>query len=681
MLRQVLASEQSARAHQAGMRSVNALVKATDLSRQDNAKASTLYLAVLRAERAGSQSRLDRSVVDLLNRASKDDSHPDTRDLAALLLSDIDPLSVLSLEPPFPRSAMMIEARARSRLRREQPVKAAREFDELAQVAGPLGQLPVRNHLRLLWVQTLQESGRLHAARVEGEHAVEELKKEISVAKGELKLRDLLSRAPQGNNTTDATDAERATEREALLADLAEVQRLLAYYSVDLGRVANQQGRYTDAWLIFQEASKLDVGDDALVRGVVAHINMVMAPTAEQGVRCLESVWSVADPSRVGSDTQWDTRAIQASFFLAARWEDHEGGWDRACVSAEVPAEGVRESLAVARSRGLVMAREILSRAGGQEVRRDVENRIRVALLAGDELMAQELIDSWRGDARNSWAGRVLRAVCHLQSGQEQDQPALRLMREVMAERRFDLDLRALYAHTALLAGEVTEAAQECLEILEMAPEHVVARVVRAECSFEMALRSSAKSASGDPSGTEAAAAMENVHQLIGAVRDYRAALVLDARTKRFFEDGHVCDGEPLGSDVLTPRQVVQACRRGLHAGIIAQEGVDRLGLKRDTAMEKDARSLAVVMRHYTRDGCRRCERERGGRLGRLRSLWRPGHELVRHGLDRDEVARLTSLLTGYRRAKWVRRGLTAAVMAVGARPRARCPSGLGTCL
>ena len=675
MLRAILAeskeSNQTVRAKAAGVRAIEAFIKAIELTHDDSSRASILARTWTRVvEQEPDLTRPSESFMDLLARAIEDNSRRETRDLAALLLSPIEPGWVLAQEPPAPRSARMIEARARARMQQDQPALAAQEFDELGLMTGPIGKLPVRSLLRLQWVQALVEAGRLRTAEHESERAVGELQQALAESHGQLEQFDSPLGRQQRRNTVrrDPSAAARHEERrQGLLDDIALLRQLLAYYTVQVGRVAGRAGMFDQAWKSFRDACDIDVGDDALLRGAVSSFQMVMATTAARGVAHLKDIWRLAEQNGATRDGFPETGAIEAGFWLASRWEGHEGGWDEACRSSGEGSQRVRGYLAGARSRGLVLAREVLSRTGGDGGWDHIEQRLRLALLAGDELLAQDLNERWEGDARNSWAGRVLRAVCYLQAGQEQDKAALDLMREVMAERRFDLDLRVLYAHTALLAGEVNEAAQECLEILEMAPEHVLARVVRAECSFEMALSShGAKTSRGDPEGSEAAA-MENVHQLIGAVRDYRYAILLDARTKRFFQDETLREGEPLGSDILTPKQVVQVCRRGLHAAIIAQEGVDRLGLERDAAMEAHARGLVVVMRSHTRaQTCAVCDREMptsGRSPGPVAREW---HEWRRHRRDRDEVARLTGLLTNYRHAKWSRLGQSALVVALG---------------
>jgi hypothetical protein len=96
-------------------------------------------------------------------------------------------------------------------------------------------------------------------------------------------------------------------------------------------------------------------------------------------------------------------------------------------------------------------------------------------------------------------------------------------------------------------------------------------------------------------------------------------------------------------------------CRRGLHAAILAQEGLDRLGLRGDAQLVDDAQDLVQHLRSLTRPCCRRW----GPRWSRLL------HQL-RHTVDRDEASRLALLMIAYRWANWRKRVQNLAFLALG---------------
>ncbi len=88
-----------------------------------------------------------------------------------------------------------------------------------------------------------------------------------------------------------------------------------------------------------------------------------------------------------------------------------------------------------------------------------------------------------------------------------------------------------------------------------------------------------------------------------------------------------------------------EVCRRGLHAAILAQEALDRLGLRGDRQLVTDAQDLVQHLRSVTRPCCRTW----GSRPSRLL------HQ-VRHLVDRDEATRLALLMISHRWSAWRRR-------------------------
>jgi hypothetical protein len=160
-------------------------------------------------------------------------------------------------------------------------------------------------------------------------------------------------------------------------------------------------------------------------------------------------------------------------------------------------------------------------------------------------------------------------------------------------------------------------------------PDHLMARVVQAESAFEAALAR----ADTDPDGHRSA---EGAHQLIRACADYRRAADLHVSTRQYLTTGRTTGG--VGSEPLSPRLFEEVCRRGLHAAIVAQEALDRLGLRGDTALQADAAALLQHLRGVTHACCR------GPLRGRLAAAW---HRRS-HRKDRDEAARLAELLVSH---------------------------------
>jgi hypothetical protein len=111
-----------------------------------------------------------------------------------------------------------------------------------------------------------------------------------------------------------------------------------------------------------------------------------------------------------------------------------------------------------------------------------------------------------------------------------------------------------------------------------------------------------------------------------------------------------------VGSEPLAPRLFSEVCRRGLHAAILAQEALDRLGLRGDAQLVTDAQDLIQHLRSTTRPCCRTW----GSRWTRLL------HQ-VRHLPDRDEASRLALLMIAYRWSSWRKRLQNAAFLGLGA--------------
>ncbi len=559
---------------------------------------------------------------------------PECRGLAALMLARDEPQWTLQVRPLDPKDVDLVQARFHAHWARQEFQLAMIEGERFASLGGSsLLKMPVENVIRFQWARTLTEVGRLHEAEEACAVALEPLRVLDRDLSAQLKARESSSAPDQGTPA--------ASELAQLQDHWRLVRQLRCLYAIERGRTAYLRGRFDEAWPQFLAVAKLDHEVlDIHTRISLAHLGVITAPDLRSAARELVKLDTFTEKIDAVMGGQLDTALIEGCLWVSGRWESSDGTWDALADSGLDKHEA--SALRRARSRALVRARELLAAVGDQV---GVAQQMRAALLAGDELQAEALAAHLPADLAQRWDGRVLQAVLELQAGR--DLGALKLLRSVMAERRFDTDLRVLYAHAALLAGHAEEAAQECLEIVEMVPEHIMARVVRAECAFELALRSdrgAAPQALGEPEGrTAEAVAMENVQELILAVADYHEAARLDYRTKEFLRLGYTHDGQPSGSDFLTPRQVMQVCRRGLHAAVIAQEGLDRLGLRRDRQLERQAAHLVRYMRaHRPHRVCESCKRPHPSWLAeRLHRGW--------HLLNRDEAARLSHLMTGYR--------------------------------
>ncbi len=585
---------------------------------------------------------------------------PEAELLSASSMVDEDAAWALGVLERLEPTREVLHSRLQAHWTTHRFAEAARDCDLL----GTLRGAPADDFTRYQWIRSLIEVGRLEEAEHECGRVLVELERlEEQVTRSPTSApADAAEAGSPASGTALDPDVRRASEGLANAdavrdvsrppdvpapepgAQWLNIRRLRAFYAVDYGRILHARGRYDEAWPAFRRAVELDDQRlDATTRAGMAQAKLVMSrdlQTAARQLIELETHWS-AESAVYGG--QLDTTMMEACLWVAARWQLADGSWSAHALAQLEPEEAA--VLRQARERGLTLAREALAR-DSRELH--AAQRVRVALLVGDELQAREMAGGLSGAAARRWEIRVLHSIVHLQLGE--DHEALQLLRSVMAERRCDVELRVLYAHAAMLAGAIEEAAQESLEIVEMVPHHILARAVRAECAFELALRGDGvpQASSGEDDDAVASPAalpdeasrMENVQELIAAVGDYHQAVCLDRRTKQFFE-GEGAQA-PLGSDVLTPRQVAQICRRGLHAAILAQEGLDRLGLTRDRTLERRASDLVRRLRADEGNGCRGCHEGGGGRF-----------HVVRHIRDHDEATRLSRLMTGYR---WGRR-------------------------
>lgn len=384
-------------------------------------------------------------------------------------------------------------------------------------------------------------------------------------------------------------------------------------------RLATQQGRYRAAWDHLRAAQ--DIDDAQLspdLRRSVLRVRLVFADQ-EQGVAVL------SDLAELATADPYDTTYAESCLWAGNQW-------------GTPPSEGQEtppaNPFADARYRGQAAARALLTRAGTDVSSRQ---RLRLALLAGDDDRAAALLAAEPLTDADPWTVKVLAAMLALRQGD--DLTARSLLDQVLPHRRHDLDLRVLDAQAALMSGEYKTSLREAMAITEAVPEHVLARTIQAESEFEAALAMADVTAGNTGS-------VENVQQLLLAVGDYRRAADLHCDTKAYLETGRAKPGVAIGSEPLAPRLYVEVCRRGLHAAILAQEGLDRLGLRGDAQLVNDAQDLVQHLRSVTRPCCRKMRRR--PRVVRL------VHQL-RHVPDRDEASRLAVLMIAYRWANWTK--------------------------
>ena len=524
---------------------------------------------------------------------------PESTLRAADLLAAENPLLALELVAGAELSAAAVLVRAVASAELDDFGTAARLFDELsARWDVAVADLDIEDRSR--WVQAMTDAGRFAEAE--------------SACLGTIG-------AIEGHPDAGWTAA-------GIGADSWEhwrhVYRLLAY------RLAAQQGRFREAWDHLRRAVEVDdtgLPDD--LRRSILRVRVLLAdqPMALAIIEELKAL-DTPDPS--------DTAYAEACLWAGTQWGTP--------VADGRPLEH-GNPFAGARYTGQAAARALLSRLGS-----DVDSRqqLRLALLAGDDDRASAVLAAEPLTASDPWAVQVLGAMLALRLGD--DAGANALLDQVLPLRRHDLDLRVLEAQASLIGGRYKKALRQAMAITEGVGEHILARAIQAESQFEAAL---AVADEGD--GGAASGSVENAQQLMAAVSDYRLAADLHRDTKAYLETGRARPGARIGSEPLAPRLFSEVCRRGLHAAILAQEALDRLGLRGDAQLVDDAQDLVQHLRSVTRPCCRR-----GG------SRWLRLLHQVRHLPDRDEASRLAMLMIAYRWARWRKRTENVVFIALG---------------
>lgn len=122
-----------------------------------------------------------------------------------------------------------------------------------------------------------------------------------------------------------------------------------------------------------------------------------------------------------------------------------------------------------------------------------------------------------------------------------------------------------LAAQAALISGDYKDALRQSMSLTDGVPAHILGRAIRAECEFESALAMANAEGAKD--------SVENVQQLMSAVKHYRRTADLHRDTTEYLITGKARPGAVIGSEPLAPRLNVEIFRRGMHAAILAQGG------------------------------------------------------------------------------------------------------------
>jgi len=519
---------------------------------------------------------------------------PESTLRAADLLATESPALAIELVADSEANAACVLVRAVAFAELDDFSGSARLFDELASRWGQgVDSLDVEDRSR--WIQAMTDVGRF--------------------AEAEDACRRAIMAIEGGADTIAGLNGSHDHWRH--------VYRLLAY------RLAAQQGRFREAWDHLRAATAVDdTGMQPELRRSILRVRILLADRAE-------AKQIIAELAQLATSDPYDTAYAEACLWAGIHWGTPD---------VDGRPRSASDDFSTARYTGQAAARALLAQAGP-----DVNSRqlIRLALLAGDDDRAQALLRSEPLTASDPWSAQVLGAMVALRQGD--DLTANQLLAEVLPSRRHDLDLRVLDAQASLISGDYKVSLREAMAITDAVGVHILARAIQAESEFESAL-----AMAEDADGSHAT--VENAQQLMAAVSDYRKVADLHRATLAYLRTGEAATNPEIGSEPLPPRLFNEVCRRGLHAAILAQEALDRLGLRGDRQLVADAQDLIQHLRAVTHPCCRRW----GPRWVRLL------HQ-VRHRPDRDEATRLALLLISYRWSRWRRRLQNGAFIGLGA--------------
>ncbi len=522
---------------------------------------------------------------------------PESTLRAADLLAAESPMLALELVASLEQTAASVLVRAVASAELEDFATASRLFDELgARFGFGVTDLDVEDRSR--WVQAMTDVGRFAEAE-------EACLATIAAIEG----------TPGGWLTPGLSPDSYEHWRH--------VYRLLAY------RLAAQQGRFREAWDHLRKSVEVDdTGLPDELRRSILRVRVLLADRP-MALGILEELRALDTPDA------YNTVYAEACLWAGTQWGTPVS--EGRLLDPENPFAGARYT-------GQAAARALLAQAGPEV---DSRQLVRLALLAGDDDRASAMLAAEPLTPADPWSVQVLGAMLLLRTGD--DAGAELLLGQVLPLRRHDLDLRVLDAQASLIAGRYKESLREAMAITDSVGEHILARVIQAESEFEAAL-AMAEDSEGNTGS------VENAQQLMVAVADYRMAADLHRDTKEYLETGVARKYARVGSEPLAPRLFSEVCRRGLHAAILAQEALDRLGLKGDAQLVDDAQDLIQHLRSVTRPCCRQ-----------RRATWQRLVHQLRHLPDRDEASRLALLMIAYRWSNWRRRIQNGLFLVLGA--------------
>jgi hypothetical protein len=275
---------------------------------------------------------------------------------------------------------------------------------------------------------------------------------------------------------------------------------------------------------------------------------------------------------------------------------------------------------------------EMLEWHNGSEIDRDglelALDLAYVALLLDEQEFARVIIDRI-GAGRRREKERMrqldahdrsflaLRAHAALRAGTKEE--AERALSDVELLRRSAphvLEYRLLQVHALVSTGNAIEAERLAEELCDRFPSLAAAQLWRAELLLQPRARHH-HDASAEPAGGQGSRALSQssdhdsgvdesnddvddeaipLERLLGAMKSCSSVIEAERRLQRFLDDLPASSG-PIGSDLLAPREIAYAARRGLHAAVRAERLRVRERLPRDDDLKNGTRVLLSALR------------------------------------------------------------------------------------
>lgn len=449
-----------------------------------------------------------------------------------------------------------------------------------------------------------------------------------------------------------ATCAEFETRRGEL--DESVSMEMQIWLELAAAVLAELNHDYLRKWESIRKAVDLsaELGENALpttLRMTLLTMKLWLAPSWEARDQVLDNMVALA----MEAPDNYELATTLAESLMWAGQVEPPGE-----LSDESPDSDHRtQRLAQLRTRAELIARSSLARRAHQshseqdddEGRDDRVWRTRLALLVGDRLMADALLPE--PDASVAALGKFapggaarqeehLRARVLLECGEPQK--AFEQMESVMKVWRQDLNARLFFVHVARASEKYETAAREATACAATAVDNPIARLLAAECLFDLALAKTPAGAAKQQILPDSEI-HDNLQQLLRVVTEYRHALEAHLALARWLSETQaVSNARNLASDLLPATAVEEICRQALHASVLAGEGMERLRLTSDAMLEKHVEFFVDQLRRHQRSGTS----VGGSKL----SGWSAARKLPRR--CHDEAARLQGLFTTDRRAR-----------------------------